>query len=69
MLCLFTIDKRLITTALYLSTIETTDRMEQSSLMRYTVEELIDSVPRLKQERSRLDVNVVYTGYWECVLK
>lgn len=46
---------------------ETTDRIKQSSLIRCIVEELTDSVPKLKQERSRLDV--VYTVFWECVLK
>lgn len=68
-LSLFTIDKRLITTVQYHSTMETTDRREKSSFKRYIVEELTDSVPKLKQERSRLDVNVVYTAFWDCELK
>lgn len=63
---LLTIDKRLIKTALFHSTMETTDRMEQSSLMKCTVKELIDSIPRLKQERPGLDGNAVYTAYYEC---
>lgn len=54
---------------IYHFTMETTDSMEQSSLTRCTVEELVDSVPKLKQESCRLDVNVVYTAFWECMLK